>query len=371
MFCNQCGAKNYDDARYCSSCGNILVQPQHSTQIPPTKSKVPSLWNPNAAANWSLLFTPVFGSYLQMKNWEALGNNDETSNARNWLIFSIVFILFINFGTPFIWSDPVKLNTYPRSLGFLYIIVWYFSFARIQPKYVKDKLKDRYQKKSWTVPLLSAVVIFFVSGIIILAVSDLIVQKTQPKQTTKSNYFDQYDEKKPREENTTKGPYEENDIPIDNLQKNQLNEQVLQCEPKRYKASKYGLDFYGFTQYSIKNKNPIISQLNWSVTNYNPELNPSSTSGSIRVELRAFPKSIENSLESYLIGTYYPNFSNTNNILNVGAYASNITSTAQSSSIPSGNYCVVALLQEYSESCSTDEHYCGVAWIQFKDPVTF
>ncbi|MFW1665770.1 zinc ribbon domain-containing protein [Acinetobacter ursingii] len=182
MFCNQCGAKNYDDARYCSSCGNILVQPQHSTQIPPTKSKVPSLWNPNAAANWSLLFTPVFGSYLQMKNWEALGNNDETSNARNWLIFSIVFILFINFGTPFIWSDPIKLSTYPKSLGFLYIIVWYFSFARIQPKYVKDKLKDRYQKKSWTVPLLSAIVIFFVSAIIILAVSDVIVKKTQFQQ---------------------------------------------------------------------------------------------------------------------------------------------------------------------------------------------
>nr|WP_314137617.1 hypothetical protein [Acinetobacter lwoffii] len=145
----------------------------------------------------------------------------------------------------------------------------------------------------------------------------------------------------------------------------------LQCESKRYKASKYGLDFYGLLQYSIQNKNPIISQLNWGVTNYNPELAPSSTSGSIRVELRALPKSIENSLESYVIGTYYPNFSNTTDFLNVGAYASNIVSTAQSTNIPVGNYCIVALLQEYSEDCITDDHYCGVAWIQFENAENF
>ena len=33
----------------------------------------PPLWNPNAAANWSLLLSPAFGAFLHMKNWEELG----------------------------------------------------------------------------------------------------------------------------------------------------------------------------------------------------------------------------------------------------------------------------------------------------------
>ncbi len=359
MFCNQCGQANSNDAKFCSSCGNKLeiknIQPAQThqqpikTESPQPRIKQIELWNPNAAANWSLLFTPIFGSFLQMKNWQALGNSNEANNARNWLIFSIAFILFINLGAPFIWSDPVKLDTYPRSMGLVYIIIWYFAFARIQPKYVKEKLNDIYQKKSWSAPLLIGFSVFVFCVFLIMVIP----------------------------ENKSNRPQQTNDIPLDNSQQKpgemDFNhaQQALQCESKRYKASKYGLDFYGFTEYSIKNKNPIISQLNWGVTNYNPGLNPSSTSGSIRVELRAFPKSIENSLESYLIATYYPNFSNTDNILNVGAYAANITSTAQSSGIPSGSYCIVALLQEYSPDCIADENYCGVAWIQFKGMENF
>ena len=124
MFCNQCGQSNSNDAKFCSSCGarleisntqNTIIE-QQSVQ---TQMKQIKLWNPNAAANWSLLFTPIFGSYLQFRNWQALGKKDEADNARNWFIFSILFILFINLGAPFIWDDPVKLDTYPRSLGLL------------------------------------------------------------------------------------------------------------------------------------------------------------------------------------------------------------------------------------------------------------
>jgi hypothetical protein len=29
----------------------------------------PALWNPGAAASWSLLLSPAFGAFLHMKNW--------------------------------------------------------------------------------------------------------------------------------------------------------------------------------------------------------------------------------------------------------------------------------------------------------------
>ena len=28
-----------------------------------------ALWNPNTAANWSFLFSPLFGAYLHALNW--------------------------------------------------------------------------------------------------------------------------------------------------------------------------------------------------------------------------------------------------------------------------------------------------------------
>lgn len=48
-----------DFNRYAPPVANLEVEPE--TSLP--------LWNPNAAANWCLLFTPSFGSWLHMKNW--------------------------------------------------------------------------------------------------------------------------------------------------------------------------------------------------------------------------------------------------------------------------------------------------------------
>ena len=42
----------------------------------------PPLWNPNAAANWSLLFSPAFGAFVHMKNWQALGEPEKAANAK-------------------------------------------------------------------------------------------------------------------------------------------------------------------------------------------------------------------------------------------------------------------------------------------------
>jgi len=45
----------------------------------------PALWNPAAAASWSLIFSPIFGSWLQMKNWQALGESEKAAKARTWV----------------------------------------------------------------------------------------------------------------------------------------------------------------------------------------------------------------------------------------------------------------------------------------------
>jgi hypothetical protein len=52
----------------------------------------PRLWNPNAAANWSLLFGPAFGAFLHMKNWQALEEPAKASAAKVWFLLTIVVL---------------------------------------------------------------------------------------------------------------------------------------------------------------------------------------------------------------------------------------------------------------------------------------
>ena len=42
----------------------------------------PPLWNPNAAAMWSLLFSPVFGALVHMKNWQAMGEPEKAAASK-------------------------------------------------------------------------------------------------------------------------------------------------------------------------------------------------------------------------------------------------------------------------------------------------
>lgn len=206
MFCSQCGQSNIENAKFCSNCGSKLENFDESQGAfrQPTKNdnelltghkkKQPRLWNPNAAINWSLLLTPVFGSYLQMKNWQEIGSTTEANNAKYWLVGTIIFILFLNLGTPFIWDDPYQLQTYPKSLGILYIIVWYFAFAKSQSDFVKKHMHNNYQKKSWGIPLIIASIILIFSFTILMAISSTIVDAKY-----KNSVLD--NQKKPWEQN--------------------------------------------------------------------------------------------------------------------------------------------------------------------------
>ena len=158
MFCNQCGQKNVNDAKFCSDCGNKLENvnfqspPQIQKEIQPPRKKQVELWNPNAAANWSLLFSPAFGSYLHMKNWEALGEVQKAKSSKTWFISSLIFTVL--------------------GLGFFVLVAWYFSIGKKQSIYVKEKFSDNYSKKSWGIPLLIGFGVFIVCIFLILLIPE-------------------------------------------------------------------------------------------------------------------------------------------------------------------------------------------------------
>ena len=115
----------------------------------------PPLWNPNAAANWSLLFSPAFGAFLHMKNWQALGEPAKASAARTWVIV-VVSILIALPVLLFVIPAARGLESLSRIAGLILLISWYVSSGRAQAQYVKERLGKDYPRKGWGKPLLIA-----------------------------------------------------------------------------------------------------------------------------------------------------------------------------------------------------------------------
>lgn len=148
MYCSKCGAKNEETATFCASCGNNLglETSQESGSATPSPAVV-ELWNPNAAANWSLLFTPIFGSFINKKNWIALGEEKRAKTSTVWFWISIAMLVVV-------LILPAEAA---RGVGFFYLIIWYFSAGRRQAKFVKEKLGENYQKRGWAGPIFAGI----------------------------------------------------------------------------------------------------------------------------------------------------------------------------------------------------------------------
>lgn len=119
------------------------------------REPAPRIWNPNAAANWSLLFSPVFGAILHMKNWDALGEPAKAAGAKAWAIAALVLLLAVA-GVSAMLPDSKALDAASRGIGLILLLLWYFSSGRAQARYVKEKFGAAYPRKGWTRPLLIA-----------------------------------------------------------------------------------------------------------------------------------------------------------------------------------------------------------------------
>ena len=103
----------------------------------------PELRNPNTAANWSLVFTPIFGAWLHAENWKNLNEPERAKKSMLWVYAGFVFLLIVLFMPNNTGSGP----------GVIFLLFWYFTSARKQVKYIQKK-EIEYEKKSWKKPLL-------------------------------------------------------------------------------------------------------------------------------------------------------------------------------------------------------------------------
>jgi len=125
---------------------NSLITPASDKTVPTSK---PRLWSPNAAANWSLLFSPAFGAILHAKNWIELGEIDRARSNKNWARGVLIFLAT----AVLIPSIPI-LDRIIQVVGLVLILRWYFTQGRQQVTFVKEKYGQEYERKKWGQPIL-------------------------------------------------------------------------------------------------------------------------------------------------------------------------------------------------------------------------
>lgn len=137
--------------------GEVLVNPYsnptlHVEGTLRADAAAPALWNPNAAANWSLLFSPAFGAFLQMKNWQALNEPEKAAAAKQWAIWSVMLLIglvLLSVALP----ESKALDAISRWAGIGMLIAWYVGNGRAHANYVKERFGGVYPRKRWLKPI--------------------------------------------------------------------------------------------------------------------------------------------------------------------------------------------------------------------------
>ena len=126
-------------------------------------SEAPALWNPNAAACWSLLFSPIFGAALHMFNARAMGDA-ELENLNKGFMWGTLAVLVI----AILLAIFAGINT--NFVGLAALGAWYGAVGRKQVALVKERYGSNYPRRSWGKPIL-----FGVLGIVALYVCIFIL----------------------------------------------------------------------------------------------------------------------------------------------------------------------------------------------------
>jgi hypothetical protein len=67
------------------------------------------------------------------------------------------------------------LNSIGRLSLFVILIAWYFSSAKSQAKYIRERFGDSYPRKGWLKPIIITILILFLGGAVIGVVGRALV----------------------------------------------------------------------------------------------------------------------------------------------------------------------------------------------------
>jgi hypothetical protein len=129
------------------------------------------LWNPNAAVNWSVLFTAAFGARVQALNWRALGEPDKARASMIW--FYVTLAMLAGYLTTVMVTHGPVAPGIARAIIFAGLIAWYYRSGRAQARHIEKTYGVVYHHRSWGKPLLigvGAAMTYYLIGIVVATI---------------------------------------------------------------------------------------------------------------------------------------------------------------------------------------------------------
>ena len=148
---------------------NPYAPPQADVADVPLREAAPPLWNPNAAASWSLLFSPIFGAWLHMKNWQALGETQKAAASKTWIVLSIAFLVVIAVLSGFL-PESKGMDALARFGGLGLLVAWYYNIGKSQNAFVLARFGRDYPRKGWLKPLGIALLVCLAFFIVVVVI---------------------------------------------------------------------------------------------------------------------------------------------------------------------------------------------------------
>ncbi len=161
-------------------------------------NRVPALFSPLMSVLFTLLFTPMFGAFLQGLNWRELGNDELAARNMGWVKWTFITFAVYTLSEPFI-RDTFFGRYLMIALFIGFWVSWTFSLGIKQIKYVKNFVPV-YTKKfmgraimigafgwvAYTAVALTLVLMLHVTGIDPLPADAPILQQNAPTQELSS-----------------------------------------------------------------------------------------------------------------------------------------------------------------------------------------
>lgn len=123
----------------------------------PAAGPAPALWNPQAVLGWSLLFSPMLGSWLIARNWGALGEPERGRRQGAWFVGTLAIMVAM------LWL-PLAL------VGMPWLLVWYATSVKPQLDHIQQRWGQDYPRQPWAGVLAvgcGGVLVLFLFGMVL------------------------------------------------------------------------------------------------------------------------------------------------------------------------------------------------------------
>jgi hypothetical protein len=128
-----------------------------------------ALWNPRAATCLGLLLSPAFSAYIHMCNWQALGEDDQSLEARAWCCMMLGY--FVMCVVLLCMSEMVGRRLAPPVSATVGLLAgWHVRGGRAQERYVAVMTNGDYTRRPWRGVILAALAVLTLIVMIVATV---------------------------------------------------------------------------------------------------------------------------------------------------------------------------------------------------------